>query len=123
MEQESHSLKQGDSLPKPKESISVYSLKFVAMLPRLLGHGLGPLLPQCDPDPEPANHLDKGKGEEDAVLETVAAPGGGVVRRVLGVGRRMSHAAARVRVVEWGGGREHEGVEVEAKGDCEADGS
>jgi hypothetical protein len=45
------------------------------------------LLTQRDPDPEPADHFNKGEGEEDAILKRVAAPGRWVVRGVVGVGR------------------------------------
>lgn len=76
-----------------------------------------PLLPQRDPDPEPAERLDEGEGEEDAVLEGVAAPGrGGVVRVVGGVGGGVGEAGGGV--VEGGGGGEEEGVGGEGEGDC-----
>ena len=47
------------------------------------GQQLAALLVQRDPGPEPADRLDKDKGEEDAVLERVAAPARGRVGRVV----------------------------------------
>lgn len=83
-----------------------------------------PLLAQGDPDPEPADDLDEGEGEEDPVLEAVAAPGAGGVARVVHAGGWVGHPPADGgRVAEDGArGREDEGVGYEAEGDEEADG-
>ena len=80
------------------------------------------LLAKGYPDPEPRDHLDKHEREKDAVLEHVAAPTGGYVRRVMG--RRVGEAATgRGRLVEGRGGAEEEGVEDEAHGEDGAEGS
>jgi len=80
--------------------------------PRFPHGNLVPLLSQRNPDPEPANHLDKHKGEEDAVFKAVAAPAPGLVRRIHPVGRGMRHPATRASTtVQRGGGAEHEGIE------------
>lgn len=83
-----------------------------------------PLLAQGDPDPEPADNLDEGEGEEDPVLEAVAAPGAGGVARVVHAGGGVGHPAAHGGGVAEDGarGREDEGVGYEAEGDEEADG-
>lgn len=83
-----------------------------------------PLLAQGDPDPEPADDLDEGEGEEDPVLEPVAAPGAGGVARVVHAGGGVGHPPADGgRVAEDGArGREDEGVGYEDEGDEEADG-
>lgn len=82
-----------------------------------------PLLAQGDPDPEPADDLDEGKGEEDPVLEAVAAPGAGGVARVVHAGGGVGHPPADGGGVAEDGarGREDEGVGYEAEGDEEAD--
>lgn len=83
-----------------------------------------PLLAQGDPDPEPADDLDEGEGEEDPVLEPVAAPGAGGVARVVHAGGGVGHPPADGGGVAEDGarGREDEGVGYEAEGDEEADG-
>lgn len=87
---------------------------------RPVDHGV-PFLPEGDPHPEPRDHLDEYKGEEDPVLETVAAPGGGVVGGIVsaGVGDAAAGGAGRVE------GRRRarqEGVGYEAEGEDEAEG-
>lgn len=92
---------------------------------RLPDQDLAALLAERDPDPKPADHLDKHEGEEDAVLEAVTAPAGGpVAGRRMGVGgwvcqvrRRRGGAVERRR------GGEEEGVEEEEEGDEEAEGT
>lgn len=79
----------------------------------LLGYQVPSLLPERNPDPEPADGLDESKGEEYSVLQGVASPPGRLVMRSgLGVrevrGRRM-----RVRVEEGGGRREEKRVRGE----------
>lgn len=43
-------------------------------------HKFRPLLPQCDPYPEPGYHLDEHEREEDSVLQAIATPARDVVR-------------------------------------------
>lgn len=76
---------------------------------------LSPLIAQCDPDPEPAEHLHKHECEEDAVLEAIAAPAGRHVIRIVSVGRWMGESAAVGGFcrIERGRGGEDEAVEVE----------
>lgn len=62
-----------------------------------------PLLPERYPDPEPANHLDKGKSEHDTVLEPVTTPTGGGVSLVRHMGGRRVRKV--VRTVGAGKGR------------------
>ena len=84
---------------------------------------LAHFLAERNPNPEPGDHLDEHKGEEDAVLEVVTAPRGRGIGRVVRVrGGMVGEAVARRRVVQGRGGTEQEGVDEEEQGDEEADG-
>ncbi len=89
---------------------------------RLPRQHLPALLPQRHPDPEPADHLDEGEGEEDAVLERIAAPARGGVHRIVDVRRRVGEAAPGRVGIERRGGGEEEGVDGEREGDDETEG-
>lgn len=82
------------------------------------------LLPQRHPDPEPADELDERKGEEDAVLEPVAAPARGAVARRR---RRVREAVPRGGGGGGGGGgvrggAEEHGVADEGEGAGDSEG-
>ena len=53
---------------------------------------LSPLFSQGDPDPEPADHLDKDKGEENTVFEGISTPARGAIAGRRGVGRGVGQA-------------------------------
>lgn len=92
-------------------------------LPLILGQDRPPLVAQRDPQREPADHLDEHEGEEDPILEAVAAPAGGNIARGPGVRVRVGGVAPCLWVgVDWRGGAEGEGVGQEDQGDEEAEG-
>jgi hypothetical protein len=81
----------------------------------------GTYLLQRNPDPEPAHRLDKDKGEEDTILERIAAPARGDVGRVVHMCRGVRESLDGCGV----DGRrraEEEGVQDERKGYEEAEG-
>lgn len=85
---------------------------------RLLGEDILALLTKRNPDPEPTHQLQEDEGEEDAVLETVAAPRRGLVAVVVPVRRRVAEDAARACVgVYRRRGRECKSVKYEEEED------
>lgn len=116
-----HFSNQAQKSPNSKDPSSI---ALAAPPPRLALHHLLLLLAQRDPGPQPADHLDEYEGEEDAVLEEVAAPRGGCVRGApaVGGGRGGPAAGGGVGAVEGRGGAEEEGVEQEEEGQEEAEG-
>lgn len=114
-----------DAQPRPKGPVTApmeISAAIAQTAPplRLLHQNLPRLLLDRDPDPQPANHLDKNKNEEDAVLQPIPAP---PRRRVAGAGAtdgRRSHPAAALVAVEGRRRAEQEGVAQQQQREEEA---